>query len=286
MLEALLADLGEIPNLHLSTTRDARLPPLSIDSIVVQDDPWPIWQQAIGLADLVWPIAPEADGVLEKLSSMVPAHKLIGSAPQSLGIAASKRATAAWLAEHGILVVAGTAAHDLGGYVAKPDDGVGCSDTRFFDDFSVMQAWLRNRPQHIIQPWLTGEPASISMLCREGVAYVLSCNRQLIERDQEGFIHYRGSIVNGMVAHWEALEVLARQVAKVLPHLAGYVGVDVMVNGEQITVLEINPRLTTSYVGLRQATGLNPARLILDVLYNGIMAERMKIQRNIVEIRI
>lgn len=284
MLQALLADLCEIPNLGLTTTRDARLPPLGTNAIQVASDVWPIWQQAINEADWVWPIAPETDGVLEKISRMVPAHKLIGSSPQAINITASKSATATCLVRHGIPVVAASEAQGLAAYVAKPDDGAGCGDTRFFDDYANMQIWLQTRPHHIIQPWLEGTPASISMLCREGAAYVLSCNRQRIERDVEGFIHYRGSVINGMAAYWTAFNNLAQQVAKALPGLAGYVGVDVMVNGDDITVLEINPRLTTSYVGLRQATGLNPARLVLDVLYNGIMVERMKIQRNVVEV--
>ncbi|MFM9912785.1 MAG: ATP-grasp domain-containing protein [Methylophilaceae bacterium] len=285
MLKALLADLAEIPNLHLSTTRDARLSPLNINIIQVSSDPWPIWQSAIDQADWVWPIAPETDGVLEKLSRMVPPHKLIGSAPQAIHIAASKHATAQHLNAIPTYWVL-DAPNDFAAYVAKPDDGAGCGDTRYFDDFYKMQTWLQTRPNDIVQPWLNGEPASISMLCREGVAYLLSCNRQLIERDKDGFIYYRGSVINGMVEHWNAFDVVAQQVAKALPQLAGYVGVDVMVDGDCITVLEINPRLTTSYVGLRQATGLNPARLVLDVLYNGIMAERMKMQRNVVEVNV
>jgi predicted ATP-grasp superfamily ATP-dependent carboligase len=32
-------------------------------------------------------------------------------------------------------------------------------------------------------------------------------------------------------------------------------------------VLEVNPRLTTSYAGLRDALGINPARLVLDLLH-------------------
>ncbi|HZV97627.1 MAG TPA: hypothetical protein VFF74_01420, partial [Methylophilaceae bacterium] len=35
-----------------------------------------------------------------------------------------------------------------------------------------------------------------------------------------------------------------------------------------ISVLEINPRLTTSYVGLHKALHYNPAELLLELLYN------------------
>lgn len=38
-------------------------------------------------------------------------------------------------------------------------------------------------------------------------------------------------------------------------------------------VVEINPRLTTSYVGLRQSLALNPAELIVSIWQNGAMPE-------------
>jgi tyramine---L-glutamate ligase len=56
------------------------------------------------------------------------------------------------------------------------------------------------------------------------------------------------------------------------------------VEGEQIFVLEINPRLTTSYVGLHDAMGYNPTRLVIDLFYNEDFQFPQKISRNIVEI--
>jgi tyramine---L-glutamate ligase len=48
------------------------------------------------------------------------------------------------------------------------------------------------------------------------------------------------------------------------------VGVDVMIDTENDTVfvIDINPRLTTSYVGLQQAMAYNPAQLIVDCALN------------------
>jgi predicted ATP-grasp superfamily ATP-dependent carboligase len=72
--------------------------------------------------------------------------------------------------------------------------------------------------------------------------------------------------------HLDAFQALATQIVTALPGLAGYVGVDLIAHyaGDEwrYAVLEINPRLTTSYVGLHQACGLNPAQLILDMFYN------------------
>lgn len=293
MLDALLGDLNEIPNIRITTTRDARLPDLALPVAAtrVEGDPWPIWQQHIQAADMVWLLAPESGGVLEKLSRMTPPHKNLGCAPEAVHIATSKSATAACLAEHGVAAVP---AYDRAEALAlpllcKPDDGAGCEDTRRFGNKAEAADWLAKHPGHIVQPFIDGEPASISMLCREGVAWLLACNRQLVESDAQGMLHYRGSVLNAMAQHWETFAAVASQVAKALPGLAGYVGVDVMVHQGRVNVLEINPRLTTSYAGLRQATGLNPARLVLDLLYNGMAVERSinphQLQRNIVEIR-
>ena len=71
-----------------------------------------------------------------------------------------------------------------------------------------------------------------------------------------------------------------------MPGLAGYIGVDVIVGDADIRVLEVNPRLTTSYAGLEQAIGCNPAELILDMFYNGGFSSPLLIERNIVEVRL
>ncbi|WP_331507192.1 ATP-grasp domain-containing protein [Novimethylophilus sp.] len=299
MLESLLADLLELPGLELITTRDPRLPPLALPVTVKTmrhaDDVWPLWRRCIDEADAIWPIAPESGGILEKIGTMAQPKKLLGCAPSAIRIAGSKYATASYLARHGIPVVVTCRASALpqdsraliSTLIAKPDDGAGCEDARLFAGTTDLLDWLADGRQgsHVVQPWLPGEAASLSMLCCDGKAQLLSCNRQLIEIADDT-VHYRGSLLNGMAEHWNAFEVLAGRVAHALPGLAGYVGVDVMVNGSEITVLEINPRLTTSYTGLRRATGLNPAGLVLDLLYNGRWIESGRLQRNVVEVKI
>ena len=50
---------------------------------------------------------------------------------------------------------------------------------------------------------------------------------------------------------------------KALPGLRGYVGVDILISKDEVLLVEVNPRLTTSYAGLRLALGVNPAGLVL-----------------------
>ncbi len=290
MLGALLEDLLALPDVEVTTTRDPRLPPLpeAVKVVPAGEDIWSTWCRCIARADAVWPIAPETDGLLDRISTMAAPKTLLGCTPEAIRLTTSKRRTALHLDAAGIPVVPTFHLDEFfpqaGRYVAKPDDGVGCECTRIFDNAHALRDWMAPRREtHVVQPWLPGEAASLSMLCRNGEARLLSCNRQLIELADKT-IQYRGSLLNDMAQHWAIFESLAQQVAQAVPGLAGYVGVDVMVHDGRLTVLEINPRLTTSYVGLHRATGLNPAELVLDLLYNGRMIESDKLQRNIVQV--
>jgi predicted ATP-grasp superfamily ATP-dependent carboligase len=69
---------------------------------------------------------------------------------------------------------------------------------------------------------------------------------------------------------------LAVAVIRAMPACTGYVGVDLFVGsdpeGREDAVIEINPRLTTSYVGLRALAEQNLAEQMLRVA-SGAMAE-------------
>ncbi len=299
MLKALLADLTAMPEVEVMTTRDARLPSGPVGAEVVWIDPevevWTVWASCIQACDAVWLVAPETDGILEKLSRMVVSQgkTLVGCAPDVVALAASKSNTSAALLSAGVQAVPTwraveeALASSAGPWVIKPDDGAGCEDTTYCSDAREMQLAFERvalRRSMVIQPFLPGIPASLSMLCRNGRAWLLSANRQDVRLTGHAFV-YHGGELNGMAQHWHAFEALAGQIAHALPGLAGYVGVDVIVeDAGPVTVLEINPRLTTSYTAMRAATGVNPARLVLDLLYNDHFILPGTLQRHVVRV--
>jgi predicted ATP-grasp superfamily ATP-dependent carboligase len=297
MLDAILSGLSRLPGVDVVTTHDCRLPPkhkLSSVSIAPEQDVWAIWEGCVKAADAVWPVAPESDDILARLCDLALRHGklLLASRPDAVRLAASKYASIKQLTAVGIPVVATFPLSDFhnlnsGPFVAKPDDGISCEGSRIFADMQSLSEWDSQTQidAYIVQPLVTGIPASISMLCMNGEAWVLSCNRQLIEQVDDSF-RYHGSILNDLQAYWTQFELLARQVAQAMPGLAGYVGIDVMVGDTGIQVLEINPRLTTSFAGLEQAIGRNPAELILDMFYNGSLSSPPLIERNLVEVRL
>jgi predicted ATP-grasp superfamily ATP-dependent carboligase len=47
---------------------------------------------------------------------------------------------------------------------------------------------------------------------------------------------------------------------------------------DQTQLIEINPRLTTSYIGLRQVAQINLAQAIWEACWNGILPHRVPIR--------
>ena len=261
MLRALLADLGQLPGVELITIGEPGLFRGRFDACVEA-------------ADAVWPLAPEAGGLLERLSLQVLRREriLLGSGPAALRVACSKLRTARTLAQAGIAVAATYTPNQplppwSGAWVVKPDDGAGCLNTRIFPDAAAALAWIAAAGEagYVLQAFIAGKLGSLSLLCCDGVAQLLGCNEQRIAvRDNQ--FHLLGTTVNGMSDNAGQFERLAQAVAAAIPGLWGHVGVDFIVAEHGVVVLEVNPRLTTSYAGLHASIGCNPAALVLDLL--------------------
>ena len=281
MRDALLRDLSTLAY-EVFTTVDARLmPPAHCLCLKVKadDDIWQIWQTQIEQADAVFLIAPETDGLLHYLTQMATLRgKLVlGCGLDSIVNTSDKMATYLALKLAGIATISTFNVdywmeHEVSSehitWLAKPNDGAGCEATMCFDNAENLMHWLvHNKKQHsyIIQPFQDGTPASISCVMHQGRARLLSCNKQIIDINNHT-LSFKGVVVNGMRDHQQPFEQIANQIAKVFPSLAGYVGIDVIVQDDHVFVLEINPRLTTSYAGLRESIGANPAELIINTL--------------------
>ncbi len=282
MLGALIHDLsqtrvnGAAPTIIAS--RDPRLPVPDLPARFVFPEPGEdigaLWSRLIADAQAVWPIAPETDGALTELSALVLALErlLLGSTPDAIRVTASKFKTLRRLNVAKIPTVPGsriweTPMHAQSGYVLKPDDGAGAADTRYFETFPALQGWLDGQHHDrafMVQPFMDGEIASLSVLFLDGRAELLTCNRQTVALEQSAF-HLETIEIATLESRRPAFTALAEKLAAAFPGLWGYAGIDVICQGDDILVLEINPRLTTSYVGLHESLGVNPAQLVLDL---------------------
>lgn len=282
-LQSLLADLCRLQRIEVSLLRDPAQPPLLLPAAVrVVACPPPqaaqILAQTLAQADAIWPVAPESAGMLELASIDILRHgkALIGSHPDVVRTFASKHETSRVLRAAGIPVVETWRLHermsdlsggDERGWVVKPDDGAGCSDTRIFPDRDAAGEWIAERdPAHyVLQPYIHGRPCSISMVCAAGKVLLMSVDEQrMAVFDNQ--LHYLGSTVSGADSLHREAWALAERVMAAVPGLWGYAGIDFLVGRNGPVVLEVNPRVTLSHAGMRQSLGHNPARLVVELL--------------------
>ena len=278
MLKALLSDLLDAGYNDLFCTRDTRLQKFhpEIETIKANKNIWQMWEKCMNDCDAVWIIAPETAGVLLDLTRLSEqcGCRLLGCTPPAVELATSKKKTLDYLNKNQIPCVPVIEDHtnlsdQSSGWVIKPDDGVGADACYLFTDQYSLHQYISQleKEKFVIQEYIQGIPASISMVCHGGQTIVLGCNQQLFTFNN-GKGRLSGLIVNGLHEYADQFTKIAEQVGTVINGLSGYVGVDLIITDRGPLLLEINPRLTTAYAGLRQSLGCNPAELIISVLQN------------------
>ncbi|MGL6075781.1 MAG: ATP-grasp domain-containing protein [Fimbriiglobus sp.] len=144
-------------------------------------------------------------------------------------------------------------------WVVKHRYGAGSFATRWTQSRVERQAILQDgldgvSPDNLIwQEYVPGRPASVSFLIGSKQALALWPCWQTMSQDRR-FTYFGGETIASPELYERAVRLATRAV-EALPGLLGYVGVDLILgddpSGDKDYVLEINPRLTTSYIGLR-----------------------------------
>lgn len=211
-----------------------------------------LWPAAVSAADAVWLVAPETDGQLASLARAVESAgaRLLGPSASAIAVAASKtdchRALAGRVRQPDDLPAAA-------GWVVKPDDGVAAAGVRRLP----VGPRPRASSASLVQPFVEGVPMSLCVLSDGVDARVLSVNRQHIHWDASGVASYRGGVTN-VRADRDRFAALAQAVQISIPGLWGCWGIDLVLPYDDDPVLiEVNPRLTTAFVALHAATGVD-----------------------------
>jgi predicted ATP-grasp superfamily ATP-dependent carboligase len=63
--------------------------------------------------------------------------------------------------------------------------------------------------------------------------------------------------------------------------LRGYVGVDLLLTQNEALLIEINPRLTTSYIGVRQVIDLNLAQAMWDARCRNVLPPQVRLSGHV-----
>ena len=198
------------------------------------------------------------------------------------GVDGGQAAPARHFQRHGVPTPETTPARDLllpnipAPFVLKHRFGAGshemmiCTDESTADDLVSEAAGIG---ELILQPLVFGLPASVSFLIGPRRTHVLPPAEQFVSLP--GNFRYLGGQAPLPALLAERAVRIARRAVEVVDGLAGYVGVDVVLGDAGDHVIEINPRLTTSYVGLRVLAADN----LMDVLRRLVRGESVATPR-------
>jgi len=283
MLRAVTEDFAAIEDMEVWGLRDSRLADFRLTrkealvrSAAAEREEF---QRLADLCDWALIIAPELDGMLEERVEwlMNAKAKMLSPSGEFLRIAASKTRTVEWLSEFGISVPVGvppsggSSKPPEGGtptFVLKRDDGAGSVGMQLTHNRETLTPALSQgeRGKYRLERFCPGLPASVAVLCGPAGNIALQPCEQILETGTFAYLGGRTPIPLPLA---ERAKSLALAAIAAMPPTTGYVGVDLVLgeqaDGSQDVVIEINPRLTTSYVGLRQVCQQNMAQAMLDV---------------------
>lgn len=187
----------------------------------------------------------------------------LGCPSDSVKLCADKLSTSAKLSEGGIpspkiFESEPTFTGSSKRYVIKPRYGCASEDILISSEFLVKEGFITTE-------LLQGDHLSVSLIAGENVL-PLTINKQIIGLSDG--IKYKG----GIVPYKTALEDEVRETAIRTVELLGckgYVGVDIVL-GDEPYVVDVNPRPTTSIVGINRVILGEIADLILRARFGGL----------------
>lgn len=123
---------------------------------------------------------------------------------------------------------------------------------------------LLDSPDYIITEFIDGDDISSSVIAGNSSVLPLTINKQCIRKEGQ-HLRYEGGFVPyniGRAAEREIMRISKKVVS--IFHCKGYVGIDfVLADEERAYVVDVNPRPTTSIVGIARVLNYDVADLIL-----------------------
>ncbi len=276
MLRAVVSDLSEFARVTvpLDSRFDLDVDAAEVIPVSLTSPVYGQWVAAAKNCDAAIIIAPESDGILAKSVAMLRACGIdvIAGSGDFLRVASDKSQTAKCLLAAGVahpLYITTTDSRyeqeieSFERFVVKPRDGCGTQEIQTFDSFKEAKTQLNDHV--ILQPWMPGAAISIALVASGTSQTFLPAVSQKLERTSCEYAGGCGPLDDD--SQRRAADLASRALAAMPPTARGFVGFDLLLGecSSEDMVIEINPRLTTSYVGLRQMIHGNLAARLFDI---------------------
>jgi predicted ATP-grasp superfamily ATP-dependent carboligase len=265
MLTAICEDFARVPGVEIRT---------------LPNDDEDAFRTLARTADASLLIAPEFGDLLATRCRWVleARGRLLGPSPEAVCLTADKLALARHLRGHGVptpltRLATGELADLAYPLVCKPRHGAGSLATvlvRSPQELEQCAAHLQKEltgDEAIVQPFAPGTPASVAFLL--GPRQVIPLLPGVQQLSDDGHFRFGGGCIPLPPALAARAVGLGLRAVEAVHGLRGYIGVDLVLgssaDGSGDQVIEINPRLTTSYLGLRALAETNLALAMLQV---------------------
>jgi predicted ATP-grasp superfamily ATP-dependent carboligase len=276
----------------VTTVLDRRIaefnPPLEADHKIVVNafgDAVNSIQEAAESADAVYIIAPESNNTLQTLVESVerrniPSLNCRSNAIQKVSYkpflqkhAETTPKTLTFSPEGNLKAVVQAVSEEIGyPAVVKPADGTGCEGlsvvTNKNQAANAINKIAKPTPaKFTAQELIQGIPASVTLISNGKEALPISLNKQNVSfKNPKQTSTYNGGTVPLDNPLKEKAFATAKKLSESIKGLQGYIGVDLVLTEHKPVLIEINPRLTTSYIGLQKITNLHLAQTIIDAV--------------------
>ena len=286
MLRALAADAAKIDGADVVVTWDGRLPDFGVAGVEVRRTADPRHEAALfrtlaAECDATLHVAPEFRDLLATRAEWVAevGGRWSGCTPRAVRLCGDKLALHRHLADTAIRTPAFGDVVDGGGdtvpppFVVKPRHGAG-GDGLVVRDFAAYRrdldallprlAALVPGDRVVVEELIDGRACSVAVC---GDAVLPAGEQDVLTDGPLRWLAYRGGRVPADGIAQDAVATLVGQVRDAVPGLAGWWGIDFVRPHDPAdpspVLIEVNPRLTTSYLGSRALTRENLAERIL-----------------------
>lgn len=284
------------------TTLDHRIadfnPPLRADHVrVVYNFDSDVFRELLSEVDAAFLIAPETGGVLHSLAveTVKSGVELFSPLPSAIELTADKSKLLEIAEKLGLnvpeyrVLETTSSIDEIGkivgnmGYpvVFKVLDGAGSEGMSLVsrsEEIPLAIEKIRsvsNRDMFLLEKFVEGIDASVSLVSNGETAFPLSLNSQSMRmkspleesKYEGGYVPLRHRLKDSA---FEAAKTLVENIEG----LQGYVGVDLIIPEDEVTILEVNPRLTTSYLGLRRVLRQNVAKIISEAVTRKVLPSK------------